>query len=97
MSTAHKQYHYSATLQTQDVAVLHCLRALCQHWAGGKYPQIGWGGTTQEEWKSHAGRFIVRFTSADRRESFLADAKRLLSGHWLEVSRSDADPASPRR
>lgn len=97
MSTAHKQYRYSATLKTQDVAVLHCLRALCQHWAGGPYPQIGWGGTAQNEWKSKSGEFVVRFTSADRRESFFADAKRLLSGHWAEVLRSENDPASPRR
>jgi hypothetical protein len=97
MSRAHAEYKYSATLQTSDVAVLHCLRALCQHWAGGSYPQIGWGGTTQDEWKTHGGKFVVRFTSAAGRAGFFGDARRLLSGHWGEVSQSDNDPATPQR
>ncbi|SEP39594.1 hypothetical protein [Nitrosovibrio sp. Nv6] len=97
MATSHSQYHFSATLQTDDVAVLHCLRALCQYWAGGPYPQIGWGGTNQDDWKSHGGEFVVRFTTAARRASFFADAKRLLAAHWSEVSRNDNDPATPQR
>lgn len=97
MSTAHAKYRYSATLHTDDAAVLHCLRALCQRSAGGQFPQIGWGGTTQAQWKANGGRFVVRFTATEKREEFFSDAKRLLEGHWSEVARSDNDPASPQR
>ena len=97
MSQEHEQYRFSATLQTHDSAALHCLRALCQHHAGGKYPQIGWGGTKQSEWKAQDGKFVVRFTSSAGREAFFHDAKRLLTNHWSEVARSDSDPATPQR
>lgn len=97
MSEAHKQYRFSATLRTLDAAALHCLRALCQHHAGGKYPQIGWGGTKQGEWKTQDGKFVVRFTSLASRDAFFKDARRLLAGHWSEVARSDDDPATPQR
>ena len=97
MVTSHFQYHYSVTLHTDDIAVLHCLRALCQHWAGGPYPQIGWGGSNQNDWKLQGGNLVLRFSGADRRASFLADAKRLLAGHWSEVSQDDYDPAEPQR
>ena len=93
----HALYHFSATLQTSDLAVLHCLRALCQYRAGGPYPQIGWGGSTHAHWETTGGTFAVRFTSAARRESFVEDARRLLPGLWRELSRSDADPATPQR
>lgn len=97
MSIAHAKYHFSVTVQTDDVAVLHCLRALCQHWAGGQYPQMGWGGSDQVTWKSSNGKVVLRFVTATGRASFISDAQRLLGQHWTEVSRSDADPASPRR
>ena len=97
MSQAHEQYRFSATLQTHDVAALHCLRALCQHHAGGTYPQIGWGGTKQSEWKAQDGKFVVRFTSAVGRDAFFKDARRLLAPHWNEVARNDNDPATPQR
>lgn len=97
MSSAHAKYRYSATLQTGDAAVLHCLRALCQRSAGGPYPQIGWGGTTQAQWSADGGKFVVRFTTPAKREEFFGDARRLLAGHWTEVARNDNDPASPQR
>jgi hypothetical protein len=97
MSAAHAKYCYSATLQTDDHAVLHCLRGLCQRSAGGSFPQIGWGGTTQAQWKAQRGKFVVRLTTPAKREEFIEEAKRLLAGHWSEVGRSDNDPATPQR
>lgn len=97
MSAEHKKYHYSATLETQDAAVLHCLRALCQHCEKSTYPQIGWGGTKQSEWKSQSGRFTLRFTESTYRDTFLLEANRLLKGRWSLVSQNDNDPATPRR
>ena len=97
MSENHKLYKFSATIQTEDFAVLHCLRGLCQMWAGGKTPQAGWGGTDEDSWKKNNNKAVLRFTSAERRSSFEKDAARLLAGRWSLVARSDTDPAIPRR
>ena len=97
MSDLHQRYRYSVTLETGDAAVLHCLRALCQHAERALSPQIGWGGTGEGAWKAQGGRFTLRFTDPSYREHFLAEARRLLSGHWTELSLSDSDPASPQR
>ena len=97
MSSNHKKYHYSATCETSDPAVLHCLRALCQYSEKGEYPQIGWGGTKRNLWEANGGKFVVRFTSAGYREQFLAEAERLLSGHWQLIGIDDDDPAKPQR
>ncbi len=43
MSSDHKLFKFSITCQTDDLAVLHCLRALCQYAEQHKKPQIGWG------------------------------------------------------
>jgi len=29
--TQHAQYHYSVTIRTDDLAILHCLRSLSQY------------------------------------------------------------------
>ena len=97
MSTTHAKYHFSITVQTSDTAVLHCLRGQCQQWAGGPYPQIGWGGSDQESWRANNGKVVFRFANAAARSSFVSDATRVLGSHWQEVARSDSDPASPRR
>jgi hypothetical protein len=97
MSGNHAKYKFSTTVQTEDFAVLHCLRSLCQMWAGGPTPQTGWGGTDEASWRSKNNKAVLRFTSVEGRASIEKDAKRLLSEHWVLVSRSDNDPAQPRR
>jgi len=52
MSSDHKLFKFSMTCQTDDLAVLHCLRALCQYAEQHKKPQIGWGGTGKSEWQN---------------------------------------------
>jgi hypothetical protein len=97
MSANHARFHYSITCNTDDVAVLFCLRALCQLATQEAMPQIGWGGTGRAEWSENAGNFVLRFTNADAREVFVGEANRLLAGRWSVVSTSDNDPASPQR
>lgn len=97
MSTDHKRFHFSVTCQTDDAAVLHCLRALCQFAEKGKKPQIGWGGTGEADWKARGGRFVLRFTSAAYRKTFIDQANRLLPGRWTLVTTNDTDPATPQR
>jgi hypothetical protein len=97
MSSDHKRFHFSVTCETQDPAVLHCLRALCQFAEKGTKPQIGWGGTSEAAWKTSGGQLTLRFTSASYREAFLSQATRLLSSHWKKLRTNDDDPATPQR
>lgn len=97
MSTDHKRFRFSATCRTDDAAVLHCLRAICQFAEKGVKPQIGWGGTGEREWRSRGGRFIVRFSSSEYRNAFLEEGNRLLAGRWTLLATSDDDPATPQR
>jgi hypothetical protein len=93
----YKLYRFSITCHTEDPAVLHCLRALCQFCEQYKKPQIGWGGTGEREWRSAGFNFTLRFTSPSFREKFIAEAERLLKGHWTVVGTDDNDPARPQR
>src|SRR4051794_3384392 len=93
----YERYHFSATCETLDPAVLFCLRALCQWAEQWVKPQIGWGGTGQKEWKASSGRFTVRFTDAAYRQSFLFKADELLKGRWSLVATKDDDPATRQR
>lgn len=89
---------FSITCQTGDLAVVHCLRALCEFAEKDGKPQIGWGGTKASEWLSAGNRITLRFTHPEYRESFVKEAKRLLpSESWTEVSRNDSDPAKRQR
>jgi hypothetical protein len=51
MSSYHDACRFSATLQTDDVAVLHMLRGLSQLFESGTYKQIAWGGTGVKQWR----------------------------------------------
>jgi hypothetical protein len=97
-STDYERYHFSVTCQTDDLAVVYCLRALCQFAADDVKPQIGWGGTKADEWQADGNRITLRFTSAKSRDHFVSEATRLLpAGSWREMSRSDNDPARRQR
>lgn len=95
---AYKACKYSVTCQTDDLAIVSCLRALCQHNARMKNPQISWGGTKKKEWESAGNCVTFRFISPDRRDSFLIDAKRILPHKiWNVVNFSDNNPATRQR
>jgi hypothetical protein len=93
----YQRYHFSATCQTSDSAVLHCLRALCR-WAEqcGK-PQIGWGETTLSNWEKSGGKLTLRFTSPQYRQRFIDKSKDLLGDRWQLVATNDNDPAKRQR
>jgi len=92
----HELFHFSAMCQTPDLAVLHCLRALC-HWAE-RHPkrQIVWGGTTEASWRK-SGQLTLRFTSPSYRQNFIVEAGKLLKDRWTLVETSDNNPAKPKR
>jgi len=89
---------YSITCTTDDLAVVHCLRALCEFAITDVKPQIGWGGTKASEWRAAGNQITLRFTTPESRDNFFEQAKRLLPDVlWSEVSRNDNDPARRQR
>src|SRR4051812_30437075 len=88
---------FSITCHTDDLAVVHCLRALCQHSVSGVKPQIAWGGTSEKNWCDSNHCLTLRFTSTAQRDTFVQEANRLLGGRWSERRRSDTDPATRQR
>ena len=95
----YERCHFGVSCQTDDAAVLHCLRALAQHAEGSTIPKnITWGGTGETAWRKARNVVTLRFTSEAFRKLFLDEAARLLpSGSWTAVGSSDADPAERRR
>ena len=90
---------FSVSVETQDLAVLHCLRSLAQFAEGSKIPKsIPWGGTKEADWRRANCVATFRFTSSDYRAAFLEEVERLLPRHlWQAVGHSDSDPAQRRR
>lgn len=78
MSSNHDACRFSATLHTEDIAALHMLRGLSQHFESGVRKQISWGGTGADDWRQNGNQATFRFTDPGDRQGFLADAARLL-------------------
>ncbi len=94
----YQRCRYSITCHTDDLAVVHCLRAICHFAEEGCPPQIAWGGTTEVKWRAAGNRITLRFTSPAYRDNFVKEAMRILPpDSWSEVARSDNDPARRRR
>jgi hypothetical protein len=92
----HAKFHYSIKCKTDDSAVLHCLRALCQWAQKGVNVRIGWGGTKLKEWQAAGNCATFRFTTQNYRNDFVSKAKELLAQRWEEIEKRDDDPATPQ-
>jgi len=93
----HSLYHYSITIQTDDEAVLHCLRALSQFAQKDGNKRIPWGGTKKEDWESASHKVKFHFSSPAYRETLLIETIRLLPKNlWEKISENDNDPAKPQ-
>lgn len=86
------QYRYSITVETQDDAVMFCLRALWQYAERHPVPATSSDLTASEEWRAGDGRITFRFSNPYNRADFLGEATRLLAGKWTRVATSDDDP-----
>jgi hypothetical protein len=53
---------FSITLQTNDLAVVHCLRSLCEYAEEVVKTQIGWGGTKRGDWENAGNKITLRFS-----------------------------------
>ncbi len=97
MNDTHRDFHYSVTIQTDDLALLGCLRALSQHAQSTGNARIPWGGTKRQDWERDAHRATFQFTSTTFRADFLRHARRLLPEKmWRVTAESDNDPATPQ-
>ena len=95
--TTHGDHHYSITVRTDDLAILHCLRALADYAQQTGNKRIAWGGTKEADWAAAGHQVTFHLSSPDYRSTFLAQAIRLLPGDlWEEVSEDDNDPATPQ-
>jgi hypothetical protein len=97
MSSTHKEYHYSVTIHTDDLALLDCLRALSQHAQSSGNARIPWGGTKREDWQRRSHHATFHFSSTSYREEFLRQSRRLLPQDlWRLTAQRDDDPAKPQ-
>ena len=97
MSDNHNLFKFSITCHTDDLAVVFCLRALCQFVEQHKYPQIGWGGTGESSWRNSSNRITLHFTDSEYRDSFIKQANRLFNKKWSLISTNDNDIPLARR
>jgi hypothetical protein len=89
---------YSITCHTDDVAVLFCLRSLCELCETGVKPQIAWGGNQRKHWRAAGNKLTLRFSDRAFRDTFVEEAMRVMpTGSWKEVGRNDNDPAKRQR
>jgi len=91
VSTDLSEYRYSITVETQDDAVLFCLRALWQYAERHPVPPRAHELTTTDEWRLGDGRITFRFSNPYNRGDFLGEATRLLAGKWIRLASSDND------
>lgn len=76
MQKAGKDYRFTVTIHTDDLAVLYCLRGLaayCQR-TGNMYKT--WGGTDKDHWQERR-RVTFHFSIKSYRDDFLSEARRL--------------------
>ena len=94
---SHKDFHFSITLLTDDLAVLHALRGLSMFAQKEGNKRIPWGGTKERDWEAHHHHATFHFTSHGFRMKFEKQAERLLPRDtWKNVGDSDENPATPQ-
>jgi len=101
MSDLHREYRFSIVCKVTDkeneLAVLGCLRALCNWANSGRYRQIGWGGSTEKNFARN-GYIVLRFRNDQQRMNFKQKANELLGKRrWSGSDERNDDPAIPRQ
>jgi hypothetical protein len=93
----HKDYKFSVTVHTDDLAVLYSLRGLTMYCQATGNPRIPWGGTKRSDWQRDSHCVTFHFSSKIYRESFSKEAVRLFPANlWKQIREDDNDPATPQ-
>lgn len=96
-TTVHKDHHYSITVNTSDLVVVNCLRAVADYAQKTGNKRIAWGGTTKKDWIRDNKCITFHFSELEYRDNFEKEAMRVLfEGSWTKVLTSDNDPAMPK-
>ena len=94
---SHNDFHYSVTVQTDDLAMVHCLRGLSMFAQAEGNKRIPWGGTKENDWEQHHHCVTFHFSSPRYRSEFEEQVTRLLpKDSWTRVGDSDENPAKPQ-
>ena len=93
MTVEQSQFRYSITVETQDSAVVYCLRALWQYAERHPASAAAYDVSTTGEWRADDGKITFRFSNPYNRADFLGEATRLLAGKWTRLGTSDDDLA----
>jgi len=94
----HAEFHYSVTVRTEDLAVLHCFRSLSEYAQKSRNKYIPWSNTKKSDWEACDHCVTFHFTNPSYRRDFLAQIEKLLPRNlWEKVREHDADPAMPPR
>ena len=80
-----RDYRFTVTIHTNDLAVLYCLRALADLCQKTGNTRITWGGTSKTAWKKSGNNATFRFTKAEYRERLISEAQRLLGKESWEI------------
>ena len=95
--TTHADHRYSVTIETHDLAILYCLRALADYAQKTGNSRIAWGGTKEQDWATDNHCVTFHFSQPDYRAAFVNEASRsLLLNSWKQVREQDNDPAHPQ-
>ncbi len=94
--TQHSDHRFSITMQSDDLAVVGCMRALAKFSQATGNNNIPWGGTKDADWRKSDGNVTFRLSTPGYHDRFRSECDRLLRGDWAEARRSDADPAQPQ-
>lgn len=96
--TTHLNHKFSVTVQSHDLALVNCFRALSKFSQKTGNNNIPWGGTKDKDWMTDGHKVTFHFSDPGYREGFVSELNRLLPQQlWFEVGRSDNDPAQPAR
>lgn len=92
ISEPHAQFPFSLTVETQDRAVLFCLRGLCANVEQDADWATALAEASVDAWTKAEGCVTFRFSAPRHRSAFLGDATRLLAGKWMRVALHDDEP-----
>ena len=88
-------YRYSVEVYTEDIVVLHCLRAVAQYAQKSGKKFVAWAGTKERDWKRD-GCVKFHFSDPRYREDFKKQADRVLQGRFTLGCDKDKDPPLPK-
>jgi len=96
MADGHKHFHFSVTIQSEELFMVSAMRKLAWECQPQINRQIAASGTGNDPWKRNQGRATFYFTSAANRTEFLSELSLILPTGWKKISH-DEKRMAPRQ